>query len=470
MVCLNYEDRGNTKVYQEKLESFSMPDNQQPDLPSKKQNAARQHMSNGLPTAFSCVYDIQPVSERCLAQSVKLSCGKSPSTPYAQKGNGSDMVLSKATSFTVGRHPCNMLFLTPKIPEADEITYTKQSIEIKPTAVNLAAGGKITTEQIHEADLEAMDSMTVASLLLSVEHTRKWSVTTVISWDNFVGSAETKKRTSSDKHGSNGIFRLRVEAQLITYRKNEVLFSEEVAVLKREVACKDYEINVFKSKFEKVKQEKDGIDFKIEKFDKASKDLDQLLGSQITDKSKKGLGYNVVPPPHPLIYNRPKKLDLPYSGLDEFKEPEFKGYGPKNSKQESNEVCDKKSDNSKENYDESLVEEQVSQDRSSFVESSVNVDKETVFLVNKKVEFTKPENHEKPVKKSVRPKAVNTARSYTGQVNVVRVKGVNVIKSSACWVWRPTKPNGASLAFKRHNYIDAQGRSKSVMAWVPKGI
>ncbi|GKB56217.1 putative ribonuclease H-like domain-containing protein, partial [Tanacetum coccineum] len=31
-----------------------------------------------------------------------------------------------------------------------------------------------------------------------------------------------------------------------TYRKNEVLFSEEVAVLKREVDCKDYEINVLK--------------------------------------------------------------------------------------------------------------------------------------------------------------------------------------------------------------------------------
>ncbi|GJZ25293.1 ribonuclease H-like domain-containing protein [Tanacetum coccineum] len=97
-----------------------------------------------------------------------------------------------------------------------------------------------------------------------------------------------------------------IEARLITYKKNEVLFSEEFAVLKREVGCKNYEINVLKSKLEKVKQEKDGIDFKFKKFDKASKDLDQLLGSQITDKSKKGLGYSVVPPPHPLIYNRPK--------------------------------------------------------------------------------------------------------------------------------------------------------------------
>ncbi|GKF02074.1 hypothetical protein Tco_0028997, partial [Tanacetum coccineum] len=57
---------------------------------------------------------------------------------------------------------------------------------------------------------------------------------------------------------------------------------------------------------------------------------------------------------------------------------------------------------SKENYDDSLVKEQISKDRSSFVESSPNVDKETVFLVDKKIEFVKPKNHEKPVKKSVR--------------------------------------------------------------------
>ncbi|GJX97667.1 hypothetical protein Tco_0353465 [Tanacetum coccineum] len=204
-----------------------------------------------------------------------------------------------------------------------------------------------------------------------------------------------------------------VEEQLITYRKNEVLFSEEVAVLKREVACKDYEINVLKSEFEKVKQEKEGIEFKIEKFDNASKSLDKLLGSQITDKSKKGLGYNVVPPPHPLIYNRPKKLDLSYSGLDEFKDPEFKSYGSEDSKQESNIVCDKKSDDSKENSDDSLVKEQVSEDTSSFVKSSLNVEKETIFL-DKKIEFVKPKNHEKPVKKSVRYAEMYRSQSPRG--------------------------------------------------------
>ncbi|GJX96972.1 retrovirus-related pol polyprotein from transposon TNT 1-94 [Tanacetum coccineum] len=59
-------------------------------------------------------------------------------------------------------------------------------------------------------------------------------------------------------------------------------------------------------------------------LDNASKSLDKLLESQITDKSKKGLGYHVVAPPHPLFLNAPTKLDLSYSGLDEFKEPLFK--------------------------------------------------------------------------------------------------------------------------------------------------
>ncbi|GJR80840.1 putative ribonuclease H-like domain-containing protein [Tanacetum coccineum] len=38
----------------------------------------------------------------------------------------------------------------------------------------------------------------------------------------------------------------------------------------------------------KIKQEKGGVDFKIAKFDKSTKDLNEMLESQITDKSKKG--------------------------------------------------------------------------------------------------------------------------------------------------------------------------------------
>ncbi|GKA06125.1 putative ribonuclease H-like domain-containing protein [Tanacetum coccineum] len=193
-----------------------------------------------------------------------------------------------------------------------------------------------------------------------------------------------------------------VEAQLVTYRKNEVLFGEEVAVFKREVGCKQYEINMIKTEFEKVKQEKDGIDFKIEKFEKASKDLDQLLGSQITDKSKKGLGYSAVPPPHPLIYNRPNKLDLSYSGLDEFKEPKFKGNGPENSygPNTSKSVSEVEPKKVRKNDGAPIIEDWMSDDEEQD-ESKPKSEKKTVIPTAAKKDFAKLENHKNTFKKSV---------------------------------------------------------------------
>ncbi|GKE03039.1 hypothetical protein Tco_1391022 [Tanacetum coccineum] len=228
-----------------------------------------------------------------------------------------------------------------------------------------------------------------------------------------------------------------------------------------------------------------------------------------------------VPPPHPLIYNAPTKLDLSYSGLDEFKEPKFVGYRPRKDKQVSNLNCDKTSD---ENSDDSLQKQQVSDDESSFVESLLKVVENcTVFDTPKKIEFVKPKLNEKPVKRTVRvdndyyaktshpithrtmpprvvniarpiytsypkptvncarqtahfskqaqstvyrpfynktaytnmysnqkvntvrPRVVNTARPYRVPLNTVRGYAANAVKSSACWIWRPTRSNGASL-------------------------
>ncbi|GJY68550.1 putative ribonuclease H-like domain-containing protein, partial [Tanacetum coccineum] len=72
--------------------------------------------------------------------------------------------------------------------------------------------------------------------------------------------------------------------------------------------------------------------------------------------------------------------------------------------------------------------------------------------------------HPKSTPKAVntaRPKAVNTARPHSTVVNAVRVNQENDVKASACWVWRPTKLDSASITLKKHNYIDARGRSKS---------
>ncbi|GJR53782.1 putative reverse transcriptase, RNA-dependent DNA polymerase [Tanacetum coccineum] len=123
-----------------------------------------------------------------------------------------------------------------------------------------------------------------------------------------------------------------VEEQLVFYKKNEVIFCEQLAVLKRDISYKDSSISMLKSELENLKQEKCN-QLKIEKFVNASKSLEKLIGSQITNKSRKGVrfvSYNVVPPPHTGLFS-PLNLDLSYSGLEEFQQPEFEGYGPKTS-------------------------------------------------------------------------------------------------------------------------------------------
>ncbi|GJW73071.1 hypothetical protein Tco_0132441, partial [Tanacetum coccineum] len=130
------------------------------------------------------------------------------------------------------------------------------------------------------------------------------------------------------------------------------------------------------------------------------KDLDQLLASQITDKSKKGFGYNAVPSLHPLILNRPTPLDLSYSGLEEFKQHKVNEYGPRDSSVKPTNGCDKEKEEPKkarENNDAPIIEDWVSDDEEE-VESIPKVEKKTVIPTATKKEFVKPE---KPVRRSV---------------------------------------------------------------------
>ncbi|GKB08324.1 hypothetical protein Tco_0836608 [Tanacetum coccineum] len=169
-----------------------------------------------------------------------------------------------------------------------------------------------------------------------------------------------------------------IEEQLVFYKKTEVLFYEQIAVLKRDISYKDSKISELKSELEKLKQEKESNQLKIEKFDNASKSLDKLIGSQIPDKSRKGLGF--------ASYNV----------------PEFEGYGPKISKSVSENV----SNEVRNSLDALLVEELV-----------LDVDKfEKKTIFSTKIEFVKQQ--EKPDRKPVKPKAVNTARPNTAVVNV----------------------------------------------------
>nr|GEW56509.1 ribonuclease H-like domain-containing protein [Tanacetum cinerariifolium] len=310
---------------------------------------------------------------------------------------------------------------------------------------------------------------------------------------------------------------------------------------------------------------------------------------------KKSVGFeshNVVPPLPTGLFS-PSKIDLSYSGLEEFRQPEFESYGPKSCKIESKNASEnfpnelKESTEVKESSDVPLVKKLVSDDK---------LEKKIVVSTDAKIEFVKAKQQEKPVRKpvkyvemymsqgprrnhrnwnnlksqqlgsnfvmtiklvlfvkvlnmcrltaiiikgkgwnmalsavlmqtglrplntarhvntahpkttvhcakpmscfsksaqstikrpyqqrttltnksfsqivntarprpviTVRPRPVNTARPNSSVVNVVKANQVNVVKASARWVWRSTKPNGASITLKRHNYINVRDRSK----------
>ncbi|GJZ13895.1 hypothetical protein Tco_0549125 [Tanacetum coccineum] len=79
----------------------------------------------------------------------------------------------------------------------------------------------------------------------------------------------------------------------------------------------------------------------------------------------------------------------------------------------------------------------------------------------KNVNTTKP----KAVVNAAKPKVVVNAARPKAVLNAIKGNQVNVVKASACWVWKPktkvidhvSKYNIASMLFKIFDYIDAQG-------------
>ncbi|GJY11842.1 ribonuclease H-like domain-containing protein [Tanacetum coccineum] len=131
-----------------------------------------------------------------------------------------------------------------------------------------------------------------------------------------------------------------MEEQLVFYKKNEVMLCDQIAVLKRDHSFKDLEINALNIQIEKLKKEKESNQIKIDNFENASKSLNKLIGSQISENSRKGVGftnYNAVAPPPTGLF-APPTVELSNSGLEEFQQPEFEGYRVKVNKS----VCEVK--------------------------------------------------------------------------------------------------------------------------------
>nr|GEY49858.1 zinc finger, CCHC-type [Tanacetum cinerariifolium] len=87
-----------------------------------------------------------------------------------------------------------------------------------------------------------------------------------------------------------------VKERLVHYKENEAVLTDKINVLNLEVKLRDHVLAEYTKNLEKVKKEKDELKLTLENFQNSSNSLNNLLDSQVSDKSKAGLGYKEITP------------------------------------------------------------------------------------------------------------------------------------------------------------------------------
>ncbi|GJR81905.1 hypothetical protein Tco_0152690 [Tanacetum coccineum] len=83
-----------------------------------------------------------------------------------------------------------------------------------------------------------------------------------------------------------------LESRILVHEKNELDWGEKYEFQNYKLKCREIKINNLNLELEKVVKERDELKLKIEKWEESSKNLDELLNSQMSARDKTGLGYD----------------------------------------------------------------------------------------------------------------------------------------------------------------------------------
>nr|GFA12132.1 hypothetical protein [Tanacetum cinerariifolium] len=111
-----------------------------------------------------------------------------------------------------------------------------------------------------------------------------------------------------------------VEARLVEFKNQEIKFCEKIRGLEFKVESKTNRIEKLTNKLEMIKKEKEGLDRKLTGFQSASKDLDNLIGSQRFDKNKEDDTITDYTRLSPSIESNPNDLQNNSSSVSENRE------------------------------------------------------------------------------------------------------------------------------------------------------
>nr|GEY87260.1 hypothetical protein [Tanacetum cinerariifolium] len=174
-----------------------------------------------------------------------------------------------------------------------------------------SSGSQIKLEDINQIDEDEIEEMNI-----------KWNMELISMGEDKAPRNQERGRRDNYRQGSKAKEQAPKALMAIdgvgwdwSYMAND---EEDHALVADEVASIEFALMATTSaeskKLETFKEEKEGVDGKLAGLLKASKNLDNLIESQRSDKIKDGLGYNAVPPPPAQLYLSPKK-DLSWIGL-----------------------------------------------------------------------------------------------------------------------------------------------------------
>ncbi|GJT45136.1 hypothetical protein Tco_0953851 [Tanacetum coccineum] len=83
-----------------------------------------------------------------------------------------------------------------------------------------------------------------------------------------------------------------LESRILGHEKNELDWGEKYEFQNYELKCRELKINNLNLELEKVVKERDELKDKIAKWEESTKNLDEILNSQMSARDKTGLGYN----------------------------------------------------------------------------------------------------------------------------------------------------------------------------------
>nr|GEY34190.1 hypothetical protein [Tanacetum cinerariifolium] len=372
-----------------------------------------------------------------------------------------------------------------------------------------SSGSQIKFEDINQIDEDDMEEMDIKwnmallkdhALVTDEEPPIEFSLMANTSteskvFDNSLCSKDCKKNNDSlnskiidltDKlfDANNMIYHYKlalaqVESRLVEYKEREVKYIEKSRTLEYYNEGKKECIESLRKEQETLKQEKEVVDGKLAGLLSALKDLDNLIESQRSDKSKEGLGYTDVPHPVAQLYLSPKK-DLSWTGLTECTDDTVTDYSrPSPTIEGSSEEDKNRNPSPSENVTSSITPKQFVKASPDFVMKkkawfncgdfnhlAYECRKGNFPPVNRKFS-TGSRNFPTANKKFSTASRKFPTGSTKGPTADMGMKG-KAVKPSSCWSWNPLqnlsnkgpKNNSVSVMFKKYTYIDTQGRLK----------